>query len=60
VVGKHSEVEDSHDRYANTDMNCLLRRIEVFRGAVILTTNRTRRWTRAASRAILGSSATAP
>jgi len=60
VVGKHSEVEDSHDRYASTDTNYLLRLIEVFRDVAILTTNRTRRWTRSASRAILGSSATAP
>ena len=36
---KRSEVSDAHDRYANTDVNHLLQRIERFNGLVILATN---------------------
>ncbi|MBN8992441.1 MAG: ATP-binding protein [Rhizobiales bacterium] len=40
LFGKRSEVKDSHDRYANIEINYLLQRIEAYRGLVILATNR--------------------
>jgi len=39
LFGKRSEVKDSHDRYANIEVNYLLARIEDFRGVAILATN---------------------
>ena len=39
LFGKRSEVKDSHDRYANIEINYLLQRLEEFEGIVILTTN---------------------
>jgi SpoVK/Ycf46/Vps4 family AAA+-type ATPase len=39
LFGKRSEVKDSHDRYANIEINYLLQRIESYRGLVILATN---------------------
>jgi hypothetical protein len=39
LFGKRSEVKDSHDRYANIEINYLLQRIEVYRGLAILATN---------------------
>jgi AAA+ superfamily predicted ATPase len=39
LFGKRSEVKDSHDRYANIEINYLLQRIEAFRGLAILATN---------------------
>jgi SpoVK/Ycf46/Vps4 family AAA+-type ATPase len=39
VFGKRSEVKDSHDRYANIDINYLLTRMESFGGVAILATN---------------------
>jgi SpoVK/Ycf46/Vps4 family AAA+-type ATPase len=39
LFGKRSEVKDSHDRYANIDIDYLLQRIEEYRGLAILTTN---------------------
>ena len=39
LFGKRSEVKDSHDRYANIEINYLLQRMEEFDGIVILTTN---------------------
>src|SRR6185369_118989 len=39
LFGKRSEVKDSHDRYANIEINYLLQRLEQFEGFVILTTN---------------------
>ncbi|OYY68095.1 ATP-binding protein [Sphingomonas sp. 28-63-12] len=39
LFGKRSEVKDSHDRYANIEINYLLQRIEGYRGLAILTTN---------------------
>ena len=39
LFGKRSEVKDSHDRYANIEVNYLLQRMEAFRGLAILTTN---------------------
>ena len=39
LFGKRSEVSDSHDRYANIEVNYLLQRVEEHDGTVILTTN---------------------
>lgn len=39
LFGKRSEVKDSHDRYANIEINYLLQRIEGYRGLAILATN---------------------
>ena len=39
LFGKRSEVKDSHDRYANIEINYLLQRIEEYEGIVILATN---------------------
>jgi hypothetical protein len=39
LFGKRSEVKDSHDRYANIEINYLLQRMETFRGLAILATN---------------------
>ena len=40
LFGKRSEVKDSHDRYANIEVNYLLQRMEAYRGLAILATNR--------------------
>ena len=37
--GKRSEVKDSHDRYANIEVDYLLQRMEAFGGLAILATN---------------------
>jgi hypothetical protein len=39
IFGKRSEVKDSHDRYANIEINYLLQRMESYRGLAILATN---------------------
>ena len=39
LFGKRSEVKDSHDRYANIEINYLLQRMEEYRGLAILATN---------------------
>jgi hypothetical protein len=39
LFGKRSAVKDSHDRYANIEINYLLQRMEAFRGLAILATN---------------------
>jgi len=39
LFGKRSEVRDSHDRYANIEVNYLLQRMEEYDGIVILATN---------------------
>jgi hypothetical protein len=39
LFGKRSEVKDSHDRYANIEVNYLLQRMEDYAGVAILTTN---------------------
>ena len=39
LFGKRSEVRDSHDRYANIEINYLLQRLEAYRGLAILATN---------------------
>jgi SpoVK/Ycf46/Vps4 family AAA+-type ATPase len=40
LFGKRTEVKDSHDRYANIELNYLLQRIEDYHGLAILATNR--------------------
>ncbi len=39
LYGKRSEVKDSHDRYANIEINYLLQRLEAYNGLAILATN---------------------
>lgn len=39
IFGKRSEVKDSHDRYANIEINYLLQRMETHRGLTLLATN---------------------
>lgn len=39
LFGKRTEVNDSHDRYANQEVSYLLQRVENFSGLVILSTN---------------------
>ena len=39
LFGKRSEVKDSHDRYANIEINYLLQRMETYRGLAILASN---------------------
>ena len=40
LFGKRSDVNDSHDRYANLEISYLLDRFESYRGIAILATNR--------------------
>ena len=40
LFGKRTEVRNSHDRYANIEVNYLLQRMEDYRGLAILCTNR--------------------
>ncbi|MDJ0582119.1 ATP-binding protein [Crocosphaera sp.] len=39
LFGKRSQVKDSHDRYANIEVNYLLQRLESYKGLAILATN---------------------
>jgi AAA+ superfamily predicted ATPase len=39
LFGKRTEVRDSHDRYANIEVNYLLQRMESYSGLAILATN---------------------
>ena len=39
LFGKRTEIRDSHDRYANIEINYLLQRMEAYRGLAILATN---------------------
>jgi SpoVK/Ycf46/Vps4 family AAA+-type ATPase len=39
LFGKRTEVSDSHDRYANIEVDYLLQRMEEYRGLAILATN---------------------
>jgi hypothetical protein len=39
LFGRRSEVKDSHDRYANIEVNYLLQRMEAYRGVAVLATN---------------------
>jgi hypothetical protein len=40
LFGKRTEVKDSHDRFANIEINYLLQKMEAFPGMAILATNR--------------------
>jgi SpoVK/Ycf46/Vps4 family AAA+-type ATPase len=40
IFGKRSTVKDSHDRYANVETAYLLKRIEKYKGLVVLATNK--------------------
>src|SRR5207244_1155068 len=40
LFGTRTEVKDSHDRYANIEINYLLQRMEEYRGLAVLATNR--------------------
>ena len=42
LFGKRTEVHDSHDHYANVEINSLLQRMEDYAGLSILATNRRR------------------
>jgi ATP-dependent Clp protease ATP-binding subunit ClpA len=39
LLGKRTDVRDSHDRYANLESNVLLQRLEQFEGVAVLTSN---------------------
>jgi hypothetical protein len=39
LFGKRTEIRDSHDRYANIEINYLLQRMEAYHGLAILATN---------------------
>lgn len=39
LFGKRTDVKDAHDRFANQEVNYLLKRIEEYGGIVILATN---------------------
>jgi len=39
LFGRRSDIKDSHDRYANAEINYLLMRMEHFKGVAILATN---------------------
>ncbi len=39
LFGKRTETKDSHDKYANAELNYLLQRIEDYHGVVIIATN---------------------
>jgi SpoVK/Ycf46/Vps4 family AAA+-type ATPase len=40
LFGTRTQARDSHDRYANLEINYLLQRIETFEGVAVLATNR--------------------
>ncbi|NBF39489.1 MAG: AAA family ATPase [Spirochaetes bacterium] len=40
LFGKRTEVSESHDRYANIEIDYLLQRMEEYRGLAVLATNR--------------------
>ena len=63
LFGKRTEVKDAHDRYANTQTNYLLQRMETFEGIALLTSNSRTRFDAAFTRrldAILEFPAPAP
>ena len=39
MFGRRSEVKDSHDRYANSEIHYLLQRMEGYHGPTILATS---------------------
>jgi SpoVK/Ycf46/Vps4 family AAA+-type ATPase len=43
LFGKRSETTDTHDRFANAEISCLLQRIEAFDALAILATNSSRK-----------------
>jgi SpoVK/Ycf46/Vps4 family AAA+-type ATPase len=40
LFGKRTEVKDSHDRYANVEINYLLQQLERYKGIAVFATNR--------------------
>ena len=40
LLGKRTDVKDSHDTYANLEVNYLLQRMEAYQGLAILASNR--------------------
>lgn len=63
LFGKRTDVKDAHDRYANTQTNYLLQRMETFEGIALLTSNSRARFDAAFTRrldAILEFPAPAP
>jgi len=50
LFGKRTEVKDSNDRFANSQTNYLLQRIEYYRGIVLLTSNSRERFDSAFTR----------
>jgi hypothetical protein len=52
LFGKRTDIKDSNDRYANTQTNYLLQRIESYQGIVVLTSNSRSRFDSAFTRRI--------
>ncbi|MBI4650380.1 ATP-binding protein [Candidatus Desantisbacteria bacterium] len=52
LFGRRTEIKDSHDRYANLEVNYLLQRLEEHEGSVILATNMKKNMDEAFSRRI--------
>jgi hypothetical protein len=52
LFGKRTDIKDANDRYANTQTNYLLQRIESYQGIVLLTSNSRSRFDSAFSRRI--------
>lgn len=42
LFGRRAEVNDPHDRFANMELKCLMRKIEEYEGIVILATRHTK------------------
>ncbi|HKW00185.1 MAG TPA: ATP-binding protein [Vicinamibacterales bacterium] len=42
LFGKRTDVKDDHDRYANQEIACLLKRIEKYKGLAVLASNKRR------------------
>jgi len=40
LFGKRTSLKDSHDRYANPEIVCLLKRLEKYKGIAVLASNR--------------------
>jgi MoxR-like ATPase len=40
LFGRRTEIQDAHDRYANTDTDYLLQALEAYEGVAVLATNR--------------------
>lgn len=52
LFGKRTDIKDANDRYANTQTNYLLQRIESYQGIVLLTSNNRSRFDSAFTRRI--------